>query len=74
MLNPTRDLPLCSQALYRLSNPVAVTKDALATNPARVKKGAEVASESSVAGVPVEPFSNPGIFSWFHEQNSVESQ
>ena len=49
--------------LYRLSNPVAVTKDARAANPATVKKGAEVASESSAADVPVEAFSCAGIFS-----------
>ena len=51
---------LCGQVLYRLSNPVvvtkgaqatnpvAVTKGAQATNPAGVKEGAQVASESSL--------------------------
>ena len=53
--NRTQDLPLCSQALYRLSNPVAVTKGVQAANPAAVKKGVQVASESSL-GVPVKPF------------------
>ena len=53
-IEPTTS-PLCSQALYRLSNPVAVTKGVQAANPAAVKKGVQVASESSL-GVPVKPF------------------